>query len=63
MDAPVAAGLQRGGSYIRAQRYGGPAQASAGNHFQVEPIEDRHHADSSLLAPSISAIKTCSSTA
>src|SRR5262249_52281721 len=55
LDARIAAGFQRGGRRVRAQRQGGPAQPSDGTYFDVEPIEDRHRRR--LLALSISALK------
>jgi hypothetical protein len=42
LHAGVAARYERGGSRVRAQRHGGCAQSSAGNHFHVEPIGDLH---------------------
>ena len=42
LHAGVAARYERGGSRVRAQRHGGCAQSSAGNHFDVEPIGDLH---------------------
>jgi len=42
LDAGVATRYQRGGSRVRAQRHCGTAQSDAGNHFDVESIEDCH---------------------
>ena len=50
LETLVSARHQRGGRRARAQRQGGSAQPSAGNHFDAGPIGDRHNVNSLIFA-------------